>query len=53
MRAAVSCELIASGGVSCPGDLRALRDAGADGVIIGKALYTGGIDLPAALRGDY
>ena len=35
----------ASGGVSGKGELRALRDMGADGVILGKALYEGLLDL--------
>ena len=45
MRAAVRGKLVASGGVHSPADVRALRDAGIDGVIIGKALYEGRIDL--------
>ncbi|RMH44872.1 MAG: 1-(5-phosphoribosyl)-5-[(5-phosphoribosylamino)methylideneamino]imidazole-4-carboxamide isomerase [Alphaproteobacteria bacterium] len=49
---AVSIPVIASGGVSSLEDLRALRDCGAalDGVISGRAIYDGAIDLPAALR---
>jgi phosphoribosylformimino-5-aminoimidazole carboxamide ribotide isomerase len=44
-------ELIASGGVSSLEDLRRLRALrGVTGVIIGKALYEGTIDLPAAIR---
>lgn len=35
----------ASGGVSGKDELRALRDMGADGVILGKALYEGLLDL--------
>lgn len=38
-------ELIASGGVSSMDDLNALREAGLSGVIIGKALYEGRLDL--------
>ena len=47
---AVSIPVIASGGVSSLDDLRALRDCGAplDGVISGRALYDGRIDLAAA-----
>ena len=41
--------LIASGGVSGLGDVEALRDLGMDGCIIGKALYSGAVDLREAL----
>ncbi len=40
----------AAGGVSSVGDVTALDELGVAGVIIGKALYTGDIDLKAALR---
>lgn len=43
-------EVIASGGVSALDDLTRLREAGADGAILGKSLYTGSIDLGEALR---
>lgn len=48
---AVRIPVIASGGVSSIADLRALRDCGAslDGVISGRALYDGAIDLREAL----
>ncbi len=48
---AVSIPVIASGGVSRLEDLAALRDCGAplDGVISGRALYDGALDLAAAL----
>ena len=40
MAAAVRCDLIASGGVSCPDDVRQLATVpGIHGVIIGRALY--------------
>ena len=42
--------LVASGGVSSLDDVRALRDAGLYGAIIGKAYYTGAIDLHRALE---
>ena len=47
----VSIPVIASGGVSSLDDLIALRDCGAglNGVISGRALYDGAIDLGAAL----
>jgi len=44
--------VIASGGISSPDDLRALRSlgpAGVRGAIIGKALYDGRLTLEAAL----
>jgi phosphoribosylformimino-5-aminoimidazole carboxamide ribotide isomerase len=41
--------LQASGGVATLGDLRALRDAGAYGAIVGKALWEGRIALAEAL----
>ena len=49
---AVAIPVIASGGVSSLDDLRALKASGAplDGVISGRALYEGKIDLGAAVR---
>lgn len=41
---------IASGGVSSMEDVIALRDSGVYGAIIGKAYYTGAIDLRAAIE---
>lgn len=49
---AVSIPVIASGGVSSMADLQALKDLGGDlleGVISGRAVYDGKIDLPAAV----
>ena len=46
----VNINIIASGGVSDIDDVRALRDAGLYGAIIGKAYYTGAIDLAEAVR---
>lgn len=48
---AVSIPVIASGGVSSLADLRALKDCGAplDGVISGRALYDGKIELAEAV----
>ena len=48
---AVTIPVIASGGVSSIDDLRALRASGAplDGVISGRALYEGTLDLGAAV----
>jgi phosphoribosylformimino-5-aminoimidazole carboxamide ribotide isomerase len=42
-------DIIASGGVSSLDDIRALKAAGAAGAIIGKAYYTGAIDLAQAI----
>lgn len=42
-------EIVASGGVSSMGDVLALREMGVYGAIIGKALYTGDIDLAEAI----
>ncbi len=42
--------VIASGGVGSVDDLLRLEEAGAAGAIVGQALYTGAIDLPAALE---
>lgn len=50
LRQAVACRITASGGVSCNGDITALKAAGMDGAIIGKAYYAGTIDLPKAIR---
>jgi phosphoribosylformimino-5-aminoimidazole carboxamide ribotide isomerase len=44
-------EVIASGGVHILEDVIAARDAGLSGVIIGRALYEGTIDLKEALKG--
>lgn len=43
-------EIIASGGMSVPEDVTDVKEAGAQGVIIGKALYTGGIALSEAIK---
>lgn len=42
--------IIASGGVSSMEDIRSLREAGLYGAIIGKAYYTGAIDLAEAIE---
>ena len=42
--------LIASGGVSSLADLHVLAAMGVEGAVVGKALYTGDIDLRAAIR---
>lgn len=45
-----SLDLIASGGVSSQEDLTRLKELGLYGAILGKALYTGALDLKTALR---
>ena len=47
---AVSIPVIASGGVGSLTDVRAARASGVAGVIVGRALYTGAVDLAAALE---
>ncbi len=49
MATSVGIEVIASGGVSSVQDIIDLKNAGVDGVIVGKALYTGNIKLAEAL----
>lgn len=49
---ALEIPVIASGGVGSLRDIEALlphESAGIEGVIVGRALYTGAVDLPAAL----
>ncbi len=43
-------QIIASGGVSTLEDIKALRDAGLYGAVIGKAYYEGAIDLTEAVK---
>ena len=50
LNARFSMNVIASGGVSSLEDIRALRDAGLYGAILGKAYYTGAVDLNEALK---
>jgi phosphoribosylformimino-5-aminoimidazole carboxamide ribotide isomerase len=50
MAEAVSIEVIASGGVAGINDIIDLKSTGVTGVIVGKALYTGGVDLSEALK---
>ena len=45
-----ACTLIASGGVSSLADLRSLADLHVEGAIVGKAIYTGDVDLAAAVE---
>lgn len=43
-------ELIAAGGISSVGDVRALAESGIDGAVLGRAIYAGTLDLAEALR---
>jgi phosphoribosylformimino-5-aminoimidazole carboxamide ribotide isomerase len=45
----VNLPLIAAGGISSLGHLKKLKELGVEGAIVGKALYTGDIDLKEAL----
>ncbi|MFQ5901747.1 MAG: 1-(5-phosphoribosyl)-5-[(5-phosphoribosylamino)methylideneamino]imidazole-4-carboxamide isomerase [Thermodesulfobacteriota bacterium] len=50
---ALSIPLIASGGVSSMDDIKALlslENSGVEGMIVGKAIYTGDIDLKKAIK---
>ena len=42
--------MIAAGGVTTTEDVRRLAECGVEGAIIGRALYTGDIALPAAIE---
>lgn len=50
LQTAVPCRITASGGVSSNADLRRLRDMGLYGAIVGKAYYTGAVDLAQAVK---
>ncbi len=50
LSAKYAMNFVASGGVSTLEDVRALRDMGLYGAILGKALYTGAIDLKQAIE---
>lgn len=50
LRGAVSCGIVASGGVSSIEDVKRLKALGIDEAIAGKAVYTGALDLAAAIR---
>lgn len=50
MTSSVPTNIIASGGIGTLQDIRAVRDSGAAGVIIGAALYRGTVQLPDAIR---
>ena len=50
MSKAVGIDVIASGGVRNLEDIRNLKAIGVSGVIVGKALYTGDVDLKEAIK---
>jgi len=50
LRAAVAVPVLAAGGIAAIEHLRRLADLGVEGAIVGRALYTGAIDLERALR---
>ena len=50
LQRAVKCDIVASGGVTTLDDVRRLRDMGLYGAIIGKAYYSGRLDLAQAVR---
>lgn len=47
---AVSCDIIASGGVTDINDIKALKSLGLYGAICGKSIYSGSLDLKQALE---
>ncbi|MPL64964.1 1-(5-phosphoribosyl)-5-[(5-phosphoribosylamino)methylideneamino] imidazole-4-carboxamide isomerase [bioreactor metagenome] len=47
---AINMPVIASGGVSSLSHLRLLKDIGAEGAIVGKAIYTGDLNLKRAFE---
>ena len=50
LSAQLRLKLVASGGVSTLDDIVALKQTGVHGAIVGKALYTGDLDLKTALE---
>ncbi|NIM07467.1 MAG: 1-(5-phosphoribosyl)-5-[(5-phosphoribosylamino)methylideneamino]imidazole-4-carboxamide isomerase, partial [Armatimonadetes bacterium] len=50
MTAAVQIPIIASGGITCLEDIQRLRETRVEACIIGRALYSGDIRLPEAIR---
>jgi phosphoribosylformimino-5-aminoimidazole carboxamide ribotide isomerase len=51
LRSGTDAQVLVAGGVSSPADLDILRAAGADGVIVGEALFSGAIGLREAIAG--
>ena len=50
LQEAVSCQIVASGGVTTLDDVKRLLDMGLYGAIIGKAYYAGTLDLAEAVK---
>lgn len=50
LRKALALTIIASGGITNVDEITALKNLGIDGAILGKALYTGSIDLTDAVK---
>ena len=50
MAATVNADIIASGGIGNIEHIKALKDTGVEGVIVGKALYTDNVDLSEAIK---
>lgn len=50
LQSACGCRIIASGGISNIGDIRALARMGLYGAICGKSIYSGSLDLAEAIR---
>lgn len=50
INSAVSCDIIASGGVTDIDDIKALKSLGLYGAICGKSIYSGSLDLKQALE---
>lgn len=47
---AVSCNIVASGGIKDIGDIKAVKDGGLYGVICGKSIYSGTLSLKEAVK---
>jgi phosphoribosylformimino-5-aminoimidazole carboxamide ribotide isomerase len=47
---AVNIDIIASGGVGKLEDIKNLKEVGVSGAIVGRALYTGDVDLKQAIE---
>ena len=50
LASSVSADIIASGGVGNLEHIKSLVDTGVEGVIVGRALYTGNVDLAEAIK---
>lgn len=50
LQQAVDCDIVASGGVSCNGDIQRLAAMKLYGAIVGKAYYAGAVGLAQAVR---